>query len=240
MTSPITISDHSELVAAVPHLLGFIPTDSVVCEPIGEPGPITRVDHPHTDRDIIGVVKVLSECYLRKPGRALVVLAITEDQAAAVKTAAALTHVLGDQVAVATALWVNENRWVDLATGKQATVSEQAATRMAAEAVVRGQTLPAASREELAQALRGDPTTVAALLPAAREHARASVAPPASLMRRPGSPTPSAVSARTRSRSTTPRPHGCWWTCKLSSCATLPGKRSLEMTPEPTSHSGTT
>jgi len=169
MTSHITISNHSELVAAVPHLLGFVPTDSVVCIPIGTTGPIARADHPHNDPDIIGVVRAMADCYLREPGSALAVLAITEDRVAAVKSAAALTHVLRDQVAVA--LWVDGDRWTNLATGKTGSVSQQASTRMAAEAVVRGNALPAASRDHLVRALRGDSTAVAELLPAAKQHA---------------------------------------------------------------------
>jgi len=171
MNSPITISGYPELVAAVPHLLGFTPTDSVVCIPIGAPGPIARIDHPHNDSDVVGRVKGLSDCYLRASTRALAVVAITDDRAAAVKTAAALTHVLRDKVSIATALWVDQNNWTDLATGISGTVSEQSATRIAAEAVLRGQALPAASREDLARALHGDSTAVAALLPAADQHA---------------------------------------------------------------------
>ena len=171
MHTPITISGYPELVAAVPHLLGFVPTDSVVCIPIGAAGPIARIDHPHNDADVVGAVKALSDCYLRASTSDLAVVAITDDQAAAVKTAAALTLALRDKVNIHTALWVDENKWTDLTTGTRGTISEQASTRIAAEAVLRGQARPAASREELARALHGDSTAVAALLPAAQQHA---------------------------------------------------------------------
>ena len=49
----ITIRTHQDAIAAVPHLLGFHPTESLVLMPFSSQLPVVRVDIPTTveDRD---------------------------------------------------------------------------------------------------------------------------------------------------------------------------------------------
>jgi hypothetical protein len=47
----ITIRTHQDAIAAVPHLLGFHPTESLVLMPFGPQLPVVRVDIPTTGKD---------------------------------------------------------------------------------------------------------------------------------------------------------------------------------------------
>ena len=51
----ITIRTHQDAIAAVPHLLGFHPTESLVLMPFSSQLPVVRVDIPTTveDRDAL-------------------------------------------------------------------------------------------------------------------------------------------------------------------------------------------
>lgn len=73
------------------------------------------------------------------------------------------------------------SQWVSLTTGQGGGVDPEVVSRLAAEAVASGQTLPAASRDSLAAQLRGDPSGVAAHLPAAQQRATGIGTDPARL-----------------------------------------------------------
>ena len=178
MESTVRLRSRGELIAAVPHLLGFEPSDSLVCLPLGAgSGPVARIDHPHNEEDLAETVAVLADCYQRHPSPTLAVLAITADPAEAARTVVTLTDALDGYQAVTPALWVHEGSWVDLATGERGTISHDAASRLAAEAVGRGQHMPESSRAALAESLRGDPSRLAPLMQSATERARSLTSP---------------------------------------------------------------
>ena len=62
MNDVLRVSSHDELIAFVPHALGFAP-QGMVCLAIGG-GPIARVDIPELHEDLDGFIDVLTEVYL--------------------------------------------------------------------------------------------------------------------------------------------------------------------------------
>lgn len=61
----LSISSPDELVAAIPHLLGFKPQESIVFLPMGSELPVARVDLPTTARDRDVVWRSISDAYGR-------------------------------------------------------------------------------------------------------------------------------------------------------------------------------
>ena len=172
MSGSMKVTGPSDLIAAIPHVMGFVPHESVLVAPIGGAGPWARLDHPHEDHDIVEAAKVLARPYLREQ-LDVAVVSFTADRAAAEKTSYALTRLLGEHGVVAPVLWVDGDQWTDLATGSTGQVREESRARMAAESVFGGQRMPKASRDELALDLQGSPEDVAAVatqLPAARAY----------------------------------------------------------------------
>jgi hypothetical protein len=171
MSRPMKVIGPSELIAAIPHVMGFVPHESVLVVPIGGPGPWARLDQPYENPDIVEAAKVLVRPYMREQ-LDVAVVCFTEDRGAAEKTCYALTRLLDEHV-VAPVLWVDGDEWTDLATGITGQVGEEARARLAAESVFRGQRMPAASRDDLARDLQGSPeevSAVAAQLPTARAY----------------------------------------------------------------------
>jgi hypothetical protein len=66
----LVVQSPDELLAAVPHALGFKPEESIILVPFGPGLPITRVDLPTTARDRYEVWDALSGPYGRhaQPG----------------------------------------------------------------------------------------------------------------------------------------------------------------------------
>ncbi|MCA9241436.1 MAG: DUF4192 family protein, partial [Planctomycetales bacterium] len=77
----LSISSPDELVAAIPHMLGFKPQDSVVFLPMGSELPVARVDLPTTARDRDVVWHSISDAYGRyaKPGSSIAIVCLTSD-----------------------------------------------------------------------------------------------------------------------------------------------------------------
>ncbi|NHA01259.1 DUF4192 family protein [Nocardioides sp. W3-2-3] len=78
-------SPRTSLLAAVPHVLGFKPEESVVLVPFGPGLPITRVDLPTSAAAREGVWDAISGPYGRhaRPGARLGILCFTEDRRSA-------------------------------------------------------------------------------------------------------------------------------------------------------------
>ena len=159
MTWPLKITGPGELIAAVPHVMGFKPEESVLLVPSRAQGPWARLDQQYTDDDIVDAALVLAAPFLRDQ-LDVAVICFTHDRAAAERTCQALTRLMGDQVLVAPKLWVTGDQWTDLATGATRQMDDQVRTRMAAESVFQGRRMPAASREAIRQNLRGTPRTM--------------------------------------------------------------------------------
>lgn len=171
-STPLQIRTHAELVAIVPHLLGFEPEDSLVCVPAGRPGPIARIDHPHTEEDMVQAAQALTHGYAGSPGP-VVMVAFTDQPAHVRQAVETLGREAAGVLSIVDTLRVHDQGWVSLTTGETGAVPGEVVSRFAADAVVAGRTLPAHSRDSLADQLHGDPAPVAAHLPAARARADA-------------------------------------------------------------------
>jgi len=63
MTEALKISSHDELIAFIPHTLGFKPVESMVCIAIGG-GPSARLDLPASRDELEPWLKTLTDVYL--------------------------------------------------------------------------------------------------------------------------------------------------------------------------------
>lgn len=173
----LVVQSPDELIAAVPHVLGFKPEESIVLMPITKGLPCARVDLPTTASDRDGVSRALRGPYGQhaRPGAMVALVCVTEDRRAAELASQHIAAGLAE-VGVDTKLrlWANGQRWVELDTGASGYQSQQAADRMAATTVLAGAVQPAANRDSLAASLAGDHEPLAAVLPSARAAAESS------------------------------------------------------------------
>jgi hypothetical protein len=164
MAEVLKISSHDELIALIPHTLGFRPVESLVCLPIGS-GPAARVDLPASDDELEPWLKTLTDVYLHRHRPARVALvAFGEDGPRTVGALAALGDALSVGPDVGPVLWVNGEEWTELLTATRGTLSPSAQARIDAEYAIRGRVMPVGSRDELAAAMQGDSRDVAAHL----------------------------------------------------------------------------
>jgi hypothetical protein len=171
MTNVLKIGSHDELIASIPHTLGFTPR-GMVCLAFGG-GPTARLDIPESPAEIDEFLRVLSDVYRHQHHpRRVALVAYGEDGPGCVQALAALGEALvssdGRGPDVGPMLWVNGEQWTDVLEGTRGTVDPGARARMAAEFALLGRVMPVARREDLVVALQGDPTGVAQLLPAAQ------------------------------------------------------------------------
>lgn len=138
------VTGPSDLIAAIPHVMGFVPQESVLVVPIGAGGPWARLDHPSDPEDIAAAARVLAMPFLRER-LDLAVVSFTNDRARAEKTCCALTRLLGEHMKVGPVLWVDREEWTDLIIGATGHVQEGSRARLAAESVLRGYRMPAGS-----------------------------------------------------------------------------------------------
>ena len=171
----LSIHSPDELVAVIPHLLGFKPEESIVFLPMGSDLPVARVDLPTTPRDREVVWRSISDAYGRyaQPDSSIAIVCLTSDR----EEAAVAGHDFAarfDTVGIGTPimLWADETRWADLDNGDMGLQTEAARERVAAATVLTGRAQPAANRDSLAASLVGEREPVAALLPETREAAR--------------------------------------------------------------------
>jgi hypothetical protein len=175
----LVVQSPDELLAAVPHVLGFKPVESIVLVPFRPGLPITRVDLPRTSADREEVWKALSGPYGRhaRPAARLAIICITEDRRSAELASQHLSNRLQDVgIAADIRLWSDGERWREFNSGQTGLQTPSAAERIAAVTVLTGAAQPAASRESLAASMVGDREPVAQLFPAARAAAAASTA----------------------------------------------------------------
>lgn len=171
MTNVLKISSHDELIAFIPHTLGFTPR-GMVCLALGG-GPTARLDIPESPDEMGEFVQVLSDVYLHQHHpRRVALVAYGEDGPGCVQALAALGEALvsGERRGpdVGPMLWVNGEEWTDVLEGTRGTVDPGARARIAAEFALLGRVMPVDRREDLAAAMQGDPTAVAQLLPVAK------------------------------------------------------------------------
>ena len=167
----LVVKSPDELVAAIPHLLGFKPEESIVLVPFGPGLPVTRVDLPKTARDRDGVWDALSGPYSMhtRPGARVGIVCVTEDRRNA-ELASQHLSVRLETVGVTTELrlWADGEGWRELDSGATGLQTREAAERIAAATVLTGAAQPAASRASLAASMVGDREPVAQVLETAR------------------------------------------------------------------------
>lgn len=175
----LSVRSPDELIAVIPHLLGFKPEESLVLLPMSSELPAARVDLPTTPHDREVVWSSIRDVYGRhaQPGSSLAIVCLTADREKATDVGhefAARFDSIGINTRVM--LWADDTRWADLDTGDMGLQTEAARERMAAATVLHGRAQPVATRDTLAASLVGDREPVARLLPEAREAARENTA----------------------------------------------------------------
>lgn len=171
MANVLKINSPDELIAAIPHTLGFTPR-GMVCLALGG-GPTARLDIPEFPEEMDEFLLALSDVYLRQHHpRQVALVAYGDNGPACMQALTALEEALADGEGrgphVGPMLWVDGEHWTDIRDGTGGTVSSSARARMDAEFAVLGRAMPVARREDLAAGIQGDPSAVAKLLPAAK------------------------------------------------------------------------
>jgi hypothetical protein len=174
----MTLSIHfpDELIAAVPHLLGFKAEESIVFVPLRPDLPLARVDLPTTRQrdEVWGAIRGAFSRYVQ-PGASVAIVCMTHDQQAA--------ELAGHDLAVRLAsigidtplrLSADDTDWYDIDSGDSGLQTEGARDRLAATTVLAGRVQPVSNRDALATSLVGDREPVAQLLPETREVAAQS------------------------------------------------------------------
>ena len=168
----LSIHSPDELIAAIPHLLGFKAEESIVLVPLRADLPIARVDLPTTANERDEVWDAISGAFSRyvQPGASVAIVCMTHDQQAA--------ELIGHDFATRLAsigidtplrLSADDSHWYDFDSGDSGVQTEGARDRLAATTVLAGRAQPVSNRDALATSLVSDREPVAHLLPEARE-----------------------------------------------------------------------
>lgn len=160
--STMRITTVDELVAAVPHMIGFEVTESlVVISHTGAPV-ACRIDHPHGSSDLLDAAACLGAAY-RQYGGTVSLVSFTEHARDAKDVLTCVSAVLSEVCTVQGLIHVTpRGGWTEHVTGATGTVSDEVRTRMAAEFVTHGFVAPLGSRDDLRRSLLGDPAPVEA------------------------------------------------------------------------------
>ena len=175
----LSIHSPDELIAAIPHLIGFQPDESIVFVPMGSDLPVARVDLPMTARDRDEVWDSIGSAFRRyaQPDSNVAIVCLSTDRVQANAVGQDFSARLADMgIGTPLLLWADQTRWADLNTGDMGLLTTMARENIAAATVLAGRTQPVASRESLAASLVGDREPVATLLPETRTAARSSTA----------------------------------------------------------------
>ncbi|MDN5898479.1 MAG: DUF4192 domain-containing protein [Brachybacterium sp.] len=173
----LVVQTHDELIAAIPHLIGFTPTESAVVIPLKGNLPVVRVDMPRDDEEGRGVVKEIGGALSRyaEPGSSVAVVCLTGDSHDAQLTSQAMAAEFDSVgVEVPVRIWAVADRWMEFNAGRSGERTPQTENKLAAETVAMGRAQPLQSREALAAALEGDRGPIQVALPAARQAATES------------------------------------------------------------------
>ncbi|TSD65691.1 DUF4192 domain-containing protein [Aeromicrobium piscarium] len=172
----MSLSIHSpdELIAALPHLLGFKPEESLIFVPMRPDLPLVRVDLPTTARAREGVWGAVCDAFRRhaQPGAGTAIVCVTHDRHYSKQLSQEFTARLSNiGIDAPLRLWADDSHWCDLVTGQSGLQSDDTRNRIAAATVLNGQPRPATSRSSLAASLVGDREPITRLL----AHARAAI-----------------------------------------------------------------
>lgn len=173
-----TIRSADELIAVVPHILGFHPEESLAVLPLSTNMPFSRIDLPTTPAEASANARSLTNAYRShsSPGSTVALVCFTEDQALARQfTDVVRDHLAAGGIGVAVTLSSDNRSWTDLDTGSSGPLTASAAARFGAEQVAEGRATPASSRDAVAASFVG-PASAVAETAAALENARVSAA----------------------------------------------------------------
>jgi hypothetical protein len=165
MPKVLKISSHDELIAHIPHVLGFTPESSVVCVPLGGHSPTSRLDLPEAEQDLTAWVTALTDVYLhRHRAERMAILVYGPDGRSCSEAVAALSQALTTAEVpgpeLGPLLWINGEHWTDLLTGQEGTSDPMLRLGVDAEFALMGRVMPAAQRGDLEAAMHGDPIGV--------------------------------------------------------------------------------
>lgn len=172
----MTLAIHSpdELIAALPHLLGFKPEESLIFVPLRPDLPLARVDIPTTAREREGVWNSIGSALSRHAqlGARTAIVCITPDRAHAEQVGQEFASRLAAiGIDAPLRLWADDTSWCDFTTGQSGLQTGAARDQVAAATVLDGRPRPAPSRAAIASSLVGDRQPIEALLPKARANA---------------------------------------------------------------------
>lgn len=173
----LSIHSPDELIAALPHLLGFKPEESLIFVPLGPDLPLARADIPSNARDRDEVWTSIGGVFQRHvpSGSRMAVVCITGDRDHADHLSQDFAHRLASLgIDTPLRLWADDTHYCDFTTGEAGLQTDAARTRIAATTVLMGRATPVASRGTLGASLVGDREPVAALLPDTRATAAGS------------------------------------------------------------------
>lgn len=168
MSESLRVKSPGDLVAAVPHVLGFEPQESLVVLLTGPGSPLMRVDLPPEPAQAELLVQSMLSALkqFRKPDQLMFLLAYSDDIAQAGEVLNRVADGLREaSLTVSGTLLVRGQEWLDPTTGRLGVVAEETRSLFAAQGVFAGRPAPLPSRESIAEAFRGDTDRVAALLP---------------------------------------------------------------------------
>ena len=175
----MTLSIHSpdELIAAVPHLLGFKAEESIVFVPLRPDLRLARVDLPSTANQCAEVWDAIRGAFGRyaQPGASVAIVCMThERQAADLVGHDFATRLASIGIDTPLLLSADATRWYDLDSGDSGLQTEAARDELAATTVLAGRAQPVSNRDAVAATLVADRAPVAELLPDAREESAQS------------------------------------------------------------------
>lgn len=173
----LTVSSTEDLIAVVPHLVGFEVEESMVVMPLGGgPGPSAiRIDLPTSPREEEQVIGALVVPLLRHEANDVLLVGFSESRGQVDTVSRHLGEALeANGIRVHERIWAGTERWAELDTGKEGLLSPEAAERFRAQMALEGRRMPATSRAALANSLVGDPEPVNRELPALAEAMLAS------------------------------------------------------------------
>ena len=154
MFDKITVHTPSQILALMPHLLGFTPHNSIVVMPQTARLPHARVDFPPDVESVLALAQTLHHAYRHHSGTVLLA-AFTDNthhtQVASTVGAATLVLqivelTLCETLTVAQTFAVAGEVWTETRTGTTGTVTTQDREYVAAQAVAAGMAMPAIDR----------------------------------------------------------------------------------------------
>lgn len=180
-TRTLLAKNPSDLLAMVPHVLGFYPQDSLVLMTLGDAADSfhARVDLPEDDTAIEDVVTLLSDAVERHHIGSVALVIYSEDHCLSLEVSAVFGRFMEERgVTVATTIRSDGERWYFLSgclepcCPEEGTPYDVSTHPLTAQSVLEGQVI-LGSRQQLADSLIGtDPDAIAAVEEAADEAMR--------------------------------------------------------------------